>query len=350
MSHKTNNLESGFISKDKILEYVTEEDIFELVFGYKPIEHELVVSPFRSDTSPRCFFEVDLNRGKLRFTDYADPRVIRGIKMRNIDCFDAVQVFFGFNNFYQALDYIKRRLITGKNISPIKERPKPVVTSRKKKMEILINTREFLIQDRDFWETRYLISKENLYEDKVFPLKEYRLLHTKSGEHRFTPRNIAYAYTEFESGNKKIYSPLDKKEYKFITNCDENDVGGMLTSIKSGRLLIITKSYKDYRVLRNLGLNVRWLQNEGMFPKDRNFWELLKEFTQVKILFDNDFTGISAATELMGMINKLYPNKASFFHIPVSYLSLGISDPSDLLHKSGRPDLIDFLKYHKALL
>ena len=41
----------GFIDKDDILKYVSEEDIFELVFGFKPKEFDYVTSPFRNDIS-----------------------------------------------------------------------------------------------------------------------------------------------------------------------------------------------------------------------------------------------------------------------------------------------------------
>ena len=42
----------GFIDKDEILKYVSEEDIFELIFGFKPVEYERIVSPFREDNIP----------------------------------------------------------------------------------------------------------------------------------------------------------------------------------------------------------------------------------------------------------------------------------------------------------
>ena len=37
--------EPKFIDKNTILEYVSEEDIFQLVFKDEPIEHELITSP-----------------------------------------------------------------------------------------------------------------------------------------------------------------------------------------------------------------------------------------------------------------------------------------------------------------
>lgn len=345
-------VESGFISKNKILEYVSQGDIFQLVFGFKPIEFEYVTSPFREDTNPGCWFEVDLNTNKLRFTDFADGRIINGVKMSNIDCFDSVMVYFGLPNFYKTLEFIKGRLIDGKDIKhdivhKVYTKPEKIV---KKKVGLLMNTRDFYLIDRNFWERRYLISKDNLIEDKVFPIKKFKLFGTKTGDHMFRTDDIAYAYTEFASGNKKIYRPKKKGNNRFITNCDAEDVGGMFSNIKSGRLLIITKSYKDYRVLRNLGLNVRWLQNEGMFPKGDEFWNLLENFDKIVVLFDNDPTGIKAAADLVNLINFPSRNRARSVYLPIDLLSEGISDPSDLVHKRNEQELINFLKVNKILL
>lgn len=346
--------DSGFISKDKILEYVSEKDIFELVFGFKPEEFEYVTSPFREDSNPGCWFEIDINTNKLRFTDFADTRVIKGVKMSNIDCFDAVKIYFGLPSFYKTLEFIKAKLIDGKDIKHDivhhKVKNKQVKKRQKKQVKILVNTRDFFIPDKNFWLSRYGITKENLIEDKVFPIKRFKLLDTKTGDHSFRTNDIAYVYTEFKSGNKKIYRPKKKGNKRFITNCTADDVGGMNTNIKSGRLLIITKSYKDYRVLRNLGLNVRWLQNEGMFPKSEEFWTLIDNFDKVVVFFDNDSAGIKASEDLVNLINYPEGNKASSVYLPTELLERGISDPSDLVHKRSEQELINFLKSNKLLL
>tara|TARA_R110000851_G_scaffold97156_2_gene210675 strand:+ start:7775 stop:8845 length:1071 start_codon:yes stop_codon:yes gene_type:complete len=344
--------ESGFISKNKILEYVSQADIFQLVFGFKPVEFDYVCSPFREDTSPGCWFEIDLNTNKLRFTDFADTRVINGVKMSNIDCFDSVMVYFGLPNFYKTLEFIKAKLIDGREIKhdivhKIYIKPEKRL---KKKVKILMNTRDFYLIDRNFWELRYKITKENLIEDKVFPIRKFKLFDTKTGDHMFRTDDIAYAYTEFESGNKKIYRPKKKDNRRFITNCDAEDVGGMNSNITSGRLLIITKSYKDFRVLKNLGLNVRWLQNEGMFPKNKKFWDLVNSFDKIIVLFDNDPAGIKAAQDLVELINFPSLNRARSVHLPIDLLSKGISDPSDLIHKRNEQELINFLKSNRILL
>lgn len=345
-------LESGFISKNKILEYVSQADIFQLVFGFKPEEFEYVTSPFREDTNPGCWFEIDLNTNKLRFTDFADTRVINGIKMSNIDCFDSVMVYFGLPSFYKTLEFIKAKLIDGKNIQhdivhQVYRRPKKVL---KKKVRILMNTRDFYLRDRNFWQFKYKITKDNLIEDKVFPIRKFKLFDTKTGDHMFRTEDIAYVYTEFKSGNKKIYRPKKKGNKRFITNCDAEDVGGMNTNVRTGRLLIITKSYKDYRVLRNLGLNVRWLQNEGMFPKGDEFWDLIKGFDKIVVFFDNDAAGIKAAADLVELMNFPSLNRARSIYLPVDLLVKKISDPSDLIYKRNEQELINFLKKEQVLL
>jgi hypothetical protein len=345
-------LVSGFISKDKILEYVSQEDIFQLVFGFKPEEFEYITSPFRDDKNAGCWFEIDFNTNKLRFTDFADTRIINGVRMSNIDCFDAVMIYFGLPSFYKTLEFIKAKLIDGKEIkhSIFQRKEIRTVKREKKKVRILMSTRDFFLQDKWFWQNRYLITKENLIEDKVFPIRKFKLFDTKSGDHTFRTEDIAYGYTEFKSGNKKIYRPKQKGPRRFITNCDADDVGGMHSNIKSGRLLIITKSYKDFRVLRNLGLNVRWLQNEGMFPKSQEFWSLIESFDKVVIFFDNDEAGIKAAISLVELINFTEIDKASFIHLPVDLLAKKISDPSDLLHRQNQQELINFLKYKRILI
>ena len=47
----------GFLSKEDILSYATESQIFYMVFGFFPKEYQYTVSPFRDDKTPGAFFE-----------------------------------------------------------------------------------------------------------------------------------------------------------------------------------------------------------------------------------------------------------------------------------------------------
>ena len=185
----------GFIDKNEILKYVSEEQIFELVFGFQPKEHDYAVSPFREDTNPGCWFQYCPN-GTLRFVDHANSSKIYGIRMKNIGCFDAVQVYFKLGNFYNTLKFIQDKLIKGKNIDVSSIQKKVRKKVRKKKVEMNFEPRIFDARDRQFWE-QYGITKQNLIDDRIFPVKKISMKNTKKGDISIRTYDICYAYTRF---------------------------------------------------------------------------------------------------------------------------------------------------------
>ena len=70
---------------------------------------------------------------------------------------------------------------------------------------------------------------------------------TKKGDFSSRVFDIAYADTNYEGGRKKIYFP-NRKE-KFVTTCRKDDIGGLRLLPPFGHQILITKSYKDWRVL-----------------------------------------------------------------------------------------------------
>ena len=103
----------------------------------------------------------------------------------------------------------------------------------------------------------------------------------------------------------KGYQPYSKS-LRFFGNVDKDCIGGLWDLDNSDSDIIITKSYKDWRVLKNRGFQVIWFQNEGMIPD----LKLLKGFKHrtFTILFDNDKAGIKAAIhvrdEIIDLKNK----------------------------------------------
>jgi hypothetical protein len=194
----------GFIDRENILEMFDEEDIFSLVFGFRPRLYEYVRSPFRSDSSPGCFFTISPS-GRLRFVDFANKDVVYGIKMSNMDCFDAVQTFFKLPNFYLALRFIERNLTKGgKRRKVLKRGPRPV----KEKVEMLFQGRNFVRKDAEFW-SPYGISRVNLLEDNVFPVSRILMRNTRNGDVDTLLKETCYAYTGFEE-RIKFYFPYRK--------------------------------------------------------------------------------------------------------------------------------------------
>ena len=308
----------GFISKQSILALVSQEDIFKLVFKYAPKELEYVTSPLRQDEDPGCWFSYHIN-GTLYFIDFGNTRT-------HSDCFNVVQDFFGIPNFYLTLEYIYNHLIQGKAlIAPVKIELKETKIV-KQKVKILVEARPFSLLDKYFWEP-YGIQKGELIGDKVFPFNRFYALNTKKGNITAQCQDIAYSYTEFEGGRKKLYFPKRKGRARFITNCGKNDIGGLHSLSQYSKQLIITKSYKDWRVLKNKGKNAIWFQNEGMFPDKGILFKILKQYSQIIILFDNDGPGILASEKLKNYIDTFYPNKTQILCVPRMH---DVTDSSDL--------------------
>ncbi len=340
-----NTIRNGFIDKNDILKYVSEEDIFELVFGFKPKEFDYVTSPFRKDKHADCWFQY-YPSGKLKFTDFGSQIYVRGKKMINIDCFDAVQIFFDLTNLYSTLRFIKKHLIQGKELP---ERGEVVFTERKKReTKILFENRPFDNRDAQYFK-RYEITRENLIEDKVFAVKRIKILNSKSGDFSSRTYDLCYAHTDFEDGRLKLHRPQQTGKNRFLTTCNQNDIYGIKNLVAYGQRLVVKKSYKDYRVIKNQGINTIAFQNEGMIPTDDILLPICKRFKYLTIFFDNDDTGIEAATKVANHINSFFPGKANAIHLDKELLSEKISDPSDLIYKKEKKVLTEFLKENNLL-
>ncbi len=333
-------LQKDFISKDKILKYLSQEQIFKMVFGFMPVVDEYVISPFREDNEAGCWFSYDGN-GVLKFTDFANSDVITGINMMNIDCFNAIQVYYKLPNFYKTLEFLKDRIINEKLQKEVAIlRPE----SKKERVKISIKSRSFTLKDKRFWQS-YGISKQNLIRDKVLPVKVMRLLNTKNGDIIQRLDKTCYAYTNFPEHRKKLYFPFEKGYKRFITNCTQDDVGEILSLPMVADTLVISKSYKDCRVLKNMGYHSVWIQNEGMIPSNEILIALGKRFKHIAVFFDNDKAGIEAGKKLTKKINILHRFKAFHVYLPEELnKERGISDPSDMYKKKGPKHLANFLK------
>lgn len=341
-----NLVSKTFISKSKILERVTELQIFALVFGFEPKENDYVTSPFRKDNSPNCWFKFYTTSNKLKFVDFASQTYIGNKLMINMDCFDCVSVYYKLS-FKKTLEYIYNILIKGKKLPLISQKPLLKIFQDKKESYVYINItpRSFNSLDKKFW-SAYGITSSQLKEDKVFPISKYELLTSyKIGKTTIRARQVTYAYTDFPDSKLKVYSPYSKvKHGKFITNCTPNEVGGLNSLKPYSRVTVITSSYKDYRVLKNCGLNVVWFQSEKMIPSKEVLKIIINRCDYVYIFYDNDNAGIQGAVNLMNTINGMIPSKASYFNLPVELKEQNITDPSDYRKKFGQKKLLEFLK------
>ena len=334
----------------EILEKVTEIEIFSIVIKEKINDiGAKYLAPYRLDKTPSCYFKYYNN--KLYFYDYTL------MFHNNIDCVGIIQKTFNLS-YVDALKYIVNyfnlettQIVTNnvaiKSVDKLNHVFIPYVFNKVSKRiitetqrtPILYIEKEFNNNDKNFW-NKYEITKQNLINDKVYSISHYQLL-TRSNEYvTIYSNNFMYCYSDFINEGVKIYRPYEKNN-KWVTNCTKNDVGGINNLPYNGELLIITKSYKDYRVITNQGYNTIWFQNEGMIPNETIIRDLVNRFQNIIIWFDNDNAGITNGKVICEYIKSFQSNKNNIklVHLPIELLEIKIKDASDFICKYGKVEL-----------
>lgn len=340
------------LNVNEILKRVSEEEIFGIA-----IQEDIVLdkgakylAPYRTDEIPECYFEK--HNGVLRFVDFAN-----GTGSPSLNCFQFIQKLHNVD-FKKALEVINESLSLGlgDNLGKAKKisyehnhvEEKNVKKVFKERV-ITILPRQYNYKDKQFW-SKYEISSENLIEDNVIAVELYKSI-SKTGQHfSVRPTDICYAYTEFESGKSKIYRPYASKDAKWFTNCNQNNIGSVSHLPDRGKTLIISKSYKDSRVIRNQDIPSIWFQNEGQIPSRSVIKPILDRFESVVVWFDNDNTGITNSRVVVSYLNEVSGRDiARSIMLPPRLLPLGIKDPSDCIAIDGKGSLLKFLKNKKLL-
>lgn len=329
---------------EEIYKRISQEDIFKLYFDEIILDKQKVYkAPYREDNNPDCYFEYYNNT--LYFIDFADI----GIKSKNAISFVSRMENF---NYIETLNFINKKFKLGLNSTL--ENPKKVVheiqTNYEKPVKIYKDItyipRNFEKRDMLYW-SGYKITKQQLIEDKIIPIEAYRGYNRKGKPFVVRPFDLMYAFTDFENKKVKIYRPNLDGNGKWFTNLNNNDIGGIKYLIEPIDNLVITKSYKDFRVLKNMKLNVIWFQNEGMLPNNKILITVLNLVKKrVYVWFDNDATGLANGKQVTDTLNTLKIVKAKQIFLPPKLLKEGVKDPSDLIFKklNGEELLETFIK------
>jgi hypothetical protein len=248
-----------------------------------------------------------------------------------MDCFSAVKVFFKLANFYEVLYYINTHIdLTGKSANQIKY----FKQQEKEAIQITPIHRPYGEADTAYWAIIGVTLKQ-LVRDGVNAINAYLY---KKNDKRVKVLTAPLCYCIPVGDKYKIYSPFGSK--KFFTNCQNDDVGNLRELPDTGDILLITKSYKDCRILRNLGYFSIWVQSETMFPNPILLLQLCLRFTRIIILFDNDRAGYLGAKQLQERIEGI-GCKAETLHYPNLK---GVTDTAEYYATQGEVKLIKFLK------
>lgn len=321
------------ITPEQVLQKVSQEKIFEYILQ-QPFSFDLrYTSPTRNDKRPNCRF-TEREDGTILFLDFGDRfgkthRTCFSLlaEKENISIETAIKIICGhFKLSTNSTDYSP--IITNSFVSSIDDGSDT---------EILYERKDYDRYDITFW-SQFLIKTNELREDNVFSTSKFRI---KNSKKNVVINVFRHCYVIDFKDKKKIYQPYSSK-YKWISNCDENVIGNFDNLPPSGDRLIIQKSYKDHRVLRNLipTLNVIWFQNEGCVPDLEILTNLLSRFRQIVIFYDNDFKGIQAAYKLTCILNNIRKDSTIMKYLPIR---CEWKDPAKYVSKEGRRDTIKIL-------
>lgn len=317
------------LSPEHVLQKVTQEQIFSIFFSEIITDCKIYTNPLREDKNPGCYFEY--YNDALLFIDFRDKRCTHR------SCFRMVMDKYK-TNLRGALRFICNHFGLSYSSTDYQEVKIAVDYEKSIKDPLIINykNKQFTKQDKKFW-SQYLIYPEHLIEDNVDSVSSYSYRNKIVDIY-----GLCYAYN-FPNGKVKIYQPYADPKFKWFTNCTNDDVGNIQNiSDRSTSSLVITKAYKDNRVIRNADLKeCVWFQNEGQVPSDKINIDLITRFPHIYFFFDNDLAGIEAADKLVTIYNNYKQGCASAIHLPEN---CPWKDPSDFQKKEGREDLIKFMK------
>ena len=322
------------LSKEIILSQIDEKMIWNVSLGFEPNEGDIITSPYRKDNNPGCKFIRDDQSGLLCLYDGAAiGSKVNGISIFKVDCFQSIQIL---KNYTEGLvlskiqEIINQGRLEGIELGSTVIK-KSVKTNKKNKTLIYYWERKWNKWDKEYW-SPYGITKDQLVSDGIIPINSWGLKSENSSEWKkfWCTHWCSYIINDDSWGDKvKGYQPFSKS-LRFFGNVDNNCIGNLWDLNKNDKHIFIKKSYKDWRVMTNLGYKAIWFQNEGMLPN----LELLEDYKNAKftILFDNDNAGIKSAYKIR---NKMLDNgfKVRAIILNRKFIKYKVKDPSDLVKK-----------------
>lgn len=319
------------LSKDVILSYLTEEQIFSYYIGIDVSNKKLFCSRLRSDKNPTCSLYRNQSN-TLIYKDFATNQTL--------NCFGYVMEMFKCN-YPTALQIIANDFNIVKNKSLVKNKgkiiSKDVKVTEKEFSKIQVEIQDFTELELKWW-SKYGITLDILKKFNVYSCKHVFLngqLVAKSQQHCPIFGYYGYKY----QGNElwRIYFPK-RTSFRFITNWPSKKIQGYDQLPKKGKLLVITKSMKDCLSMYSCGITAIAPCSENLFISDTILEDSKKRFKYIVVFYDNDIPGISN----MRKIREKHP-ELNFFFILRKYEA---KDFSDFYAKYGRKKTLETIKYY----
>lgn len=325
------------LTPESVLKKISDYDIFR---RYMPDTfwkiNQATLSPFRKENNPS--FIIGNRGGHLSFIDFTDTS-LRG------DCFTFVKKLFNLT-MDEALTKIDQDFgldisYHGSNVGDYKriiaEYKQPEEAGKRYAL-IQAITRKFTKEELDYW-AEYHQNIDDLRTNNVYSIKSLFL-----NKSRFTLRDNELRFGYLYDGHWKIYRPFADKRNKWVPNNVPISTIEGLENLKGADFAFITKSKKDYMVLRKVLGSVCATQNEGIACFTEENINTLRSETKRQILsFDSDPPGVANSKQITEVFGFDYCN------VPREYLKENINDWAALGRAHGLNSIEEILK-QKGLL
>lgn len=297
---------------------VSQETLMYTYYG-QPVKKGLFRSRVRNDDKPTVAYYRN-HKGRLIIKDFGSDY-----------CGDWVYVVMQKYNcgYYKALNIVASDL----GLIPQQDQPSIEIKYSTTKLDdrsdaiIRVEIKEFSQNELEWWGT-YGITKELLDKFHVYSCKNIFL----NGNlfHLYKKNQLVFGYFGGIRGGIerwKIYFAGNKR-YKFIGNWKSIYIQGYHTIPTTGEWICLTKSMKDCILLYSLGIPAIAPNSETCYLTDAQHSKIIKRFTKVAILWDNDYAGIYNLNKIRKSHPELYPCWIN--------RSLDAKDISDFYKKYGR--------------
>lgn len=322
------------LSKKIILSKISSYDIFKFYMPDNNWEINVVTySPFRDEKTPSFIIGNKHGMDSLTYIDFGDTN-FKG------DCFSFVKQLYSIYNFNDVLRKIDTDFGLGINAGEENtDKYKKIVSSYKKPdvpvkdySFIQVKVRNFTNEELTYW-NNYYQDIDDLKANNIFSISEVYL-----NKKRIVLNNNELRFGYLYDGNWKIYRPFSDRKWKWMpNNVPITEMDGK-EDIKDCHTAFITKSKKDYMVMKKLFPTVCAVQNEGVACFSYDNVKYIKDNSEKQILsFDSDTTGVKNSINITNMFGFDYCN------VPKKYLLEGINDWADLAKHHGLKTIEEYL-------
>ena len=276
------NFDAGKITKQSILEKVSEEEIYTYYIGEKCLNNKNIKSPLREEKNPS--FGIYYSTNCLKWKDFGTGE--------SGDVFNLIQSMYRLS-FIEALQKINSDLILNLGSSDLRILRTKTKNKKIRSSEISITQQPYTFTDITYWKS-FGISLKTLIKYNIKSVKEAWI--DNEFYSSYTHTNPIYAF--IFCNNIKLYMPFADTKYKWRYDGNKDIIAGYEQLKLKGNIVILTKSLKDVALLDELGYDAISLQGETVYLEELLVQKLLARYNKIILFYDNDVAGKSASSKI----------------------------------------------------